>query len=222
MSRFVVVSFAFLGWGFYEISGGQDFAPPERPVEHASKSLPLATPEPAYNPAAATAKFQRSAKLRAASQVHAQHSETTAPARPAANPAQRRAVALAQIASAGATLQESGIAFAGSTTAGGLRLTSIQGGLAAITTDQTQTAGLSGTETVPPEPESYLDIRQIRASRVNMRQGPGTIYPVLTRLLAGDEVLVIEDSGTGWLQLRTQNGNKVGWVAASLVSQKRS
>ena len=55
-----------------------------------------------------------------------------------------------------------------------------------------------------------------------MRQGPGTIYPVMGRLLAGDKVLVIEDSGTGWLHLRTQKGNKIGWVAASLVSKKAS
>lgn len=32
MTRFVFLSFAFIGWAFYEVSGGQDFAPapPER------------------------------------------------------------------------------------------------------------------------------------------------------------------------------------------------
>lgn len=31
MKRFIVLSFAFLAWGFYELSGGADFQPPERP-----------------------------------------------------------------------------------------------------------------------------------------------------------------------------------------------
>lgn len=226
MSRFVVVSFAFLGWGFYEMSGGRDFAPPERPVETASAATPAAAP--VFDAEEATAKFQRSAQLRAASLTANQQANSAGTTRPAANPQLRQAVALAQIASAGAVLQNSGSAFAAGNTTG-LRLTSLEGGLAAITTDAdlgdlAQNVSLTGQDQAEPAPapESYLDIRQIRASRVNMRQGPGTIYPVLTRLLSGDKVIVIEDSGTGWLQLRTENGNKVGWVAASLVSRKRS
>ena len=54
---------------------------------------------------------------------------------------------------------------------------------------------------VQPGLEAVIDRRTIRASRVNMRQGPGTSYPVITRLLGGEEVIVIEDSGTGWLHL---------------------
>ena len=226
MSRFVVVSFAFLGWGFYEMSGGRDFAPPERPVETARAATPAATP--AFDAEEATAKFQRSAQLRAASLTVNHQTEENSATRPTANPQLRQAVALSQIANVGPSLQDSSSAFStGNTT--GLRLTSLEGGLAAITTDAdpgdlAQNVSLAGLDQAEPAPtpESYLDIRQIRASRVNMRQGPGTIYPVLTRLLSGDKVIVIEDSGTGWLQLRTEDGNKVGWVAASLVSRKRS
>ena len=43
MTRFVLLSFAFLGWAFYEVSGGQDFepAPPKRiTVEKAEPEAP--------------------------------------------------------------------------------------------------------------------------------------------------------------------------------------
>ncbi len=225
MSRFVIVSFAVLGWGFYELSGGRDFTAPEPPVEASRQQAQVLT----QPPVSTTIKFQRTAKVRAASLVGTQLIQPDAAPRPAADPKSRQAIALAKIASAGAALQGTGATFAPAADTGTLHLNSIQGGLAAMTTQfgsdgLTHNASLTSAETTAPaaNSESYLDIRQIRASRVNIRQGPGTIYPVMARLLAGDEVLILEDSGTGWLQLRTRTGNKVGWVAASLVSKKRS
>ena len=239
MSRFVIVSFAFLGWGFYEISGGSDFRAPERPPEPLTEITNTVTTQAPL--ASAASSFQRSAKIRAASLVTTPVLQPTAasPSRPAANsrpvadPAHRQAVALDKIASAGTSLQSSSSAFAPSAETGLLQMENIQGGLVGMTNriatgsstgGLVMNTGLTGAEPLQPTapPESYLDIREIRASRVNMRQGPGTIYPVTERLLAGDQVLIMEDSGTGWLQLRTRNGNKVGWVAASLVSKKRS
>jgi uncharacterized protein YgiM (DUF1202 family) len=243
MSRLVIVSFAFLGWGFYEFSGGGDFVAPERPPEPLAEINNTSAALPAS--AIAANPFQRSAKIRAASlvtapvlqQASASRSQAETTSRPAPDPAHRQAVALDKIASAGASLQSSGSAFAPSAETGLLHMDNIQGGLAAMTS-QPATGGNTGSNTgglvlntgltgaEPAQPlipaESYLDIREIRASRVNMRQGPGTLYPVTARLLAGDEVLIMEDSGTGWLQIRTRNGSKVGWVAASLVSKKRS
>ncbi|MEP4035465.1 SH3 domain-containing protein [Pseudophaeobacter sp.] len=239
MSRFVIVSFAFLGWGFYEISGGADFVPPERPQEQQEQQA--AASDTGVNSTAADNKFLRSAKIRAASlvttpvlqQAAVTPAQPAAHSRPAADPERRRAVALQNIAAAGNSLQSSTTAFAPSAETGLLHMDNIEGGLAAMSNRPIEglgsgglvlNAGLSDTAPASAEasPESYLDIREIRASRVNMRQGPGTIYPVIGRLLAGDEVLVVDDSGTGWLQLRTKNDQRVGWVAASLVSKKRS
>ncbi|MEP2716740.1 SH3 domain-containing protein [Pseudophaeobacter sp.] len=233
MSRFVIVSFAFMGWGFYEISGGRDFVAPERPVEIASSTAAL----PAASAGESTDKFRRSAKVRADSLVTPQvlqaatrrplvEARTPSEPRPAADPTHRRTVALAQIASAAGALQTTDTAFGIAAETGTLHLDTLEGGLAAMTTqfaEETLALNANLTEAEPqPSPESYLDIREIRASRVNMRQGPGTIYPVMARLLAGDEVLIMEDNGTGWLHLRTRSGDKIGWVAASLVSKKRS
>lgn len=46
MSRFVFLSFVFIGWGFYELSGGSDFEPRPRITEETT-AVPTATrPKP--------------------------------------------------------------------------------------------------------------------------------------------------------------------------------
>ncbi|TMV02132.1 SH3 domain-containing protein [Ruegeria sediminis] len=82
-------------------------------------------------------------------------------------------------------------------------------------------------ETVEPEapelpavPEPVRDIREVRGTRVNMRDGPGTIYPVIAKLTIGHEVEVLDDPGIGWLRLRVLPEQQVGWIASSLISKK--
>lgn len=211
MSRFVLVSFAFLGWGFYELSGGADFEPPKRPEPVADARLATEPHRQARISAAAVA----------AQPVLTRRSETAAPARPAADPNLRQRVAAEHLVSASAILASTQTAFSPETGAATLQLASLDGGLAAITDAPASLAAEEASTHPSPAPESYLDRRSIRASRVNMRQGPGTNYPVITRLLGGEEVIVIEDSGTGWLHLRAPDKGIVGWIAASLVSKKR-
>ena len=54
MSRFIFLSFAFLGWAFYEVSGGPDFQPrisaAVAATEIPSESLLLAAPLPSHHP----------------------------------------------------------------------------------------------------------------------------------------------------------------------------
>lgn len=208
MSRFVMVSFAFLGWGFYELSGGAEFEPPKRPAAAAET-------ETAVQPAE---RSRLSAASIAAQPVLTQRAQVQRTPRPAADPALRQRVAAGHLASASGVLASTQSAFSGEPAPGGLQLASLDGGLAAITAAPAATAA----ELIPqPAEDSFLDRRSIRASRVNMRQGPGTSYPVITRLLGGEEVIVIEDSGTGWLHLRVPDKGHTGWIAASLVSKKR-
>ncbi|OED48376.1 ligand-binding protein SH3 [Rhodobacteraceae bacterium (ex Bugula neritina AB1)] len=211
MSRFVLVSFAFLGWGFYELSGGADFEPPKRPE-------PVAKAEPA----AETHQLARITSVAAPTQpVLTRRSAAAAPARPAADPNLRQRVAAQHLVSASAVLASTQTAFSSGSEAAPLQLASLDGGLAAITAAPASLA-IEETASLPSAaPETYIDRRSIRASRVNMRQGPGTNYPVIMRLLGGEEVVVIEDSGTGWLHLRAPDKGIVGWIAASLVSKKR-
>jgi len=42
---------------------------------------------------------------------------------------------------------------------------------------------------------------------------------VVNRLILGDEVEVLQDSGDGWVQLRPLNGSPIGWMASFLLSE---
>ncbi|MCB4457478.1 SH3 domain-containing protein [Leisingera sp. McT4-56] len=211
MSRFIFVSFAFLGWGFYELSGGTDFTPPERPEPVAAAEPAAQAPKPARITAASLA----------AQPVLTRRTEAPAPARPAADPNLRQRVAASHLVSASGVLASTQTAFSAAAEPAGLQLASLDGGLAAIAAAPAPLAPETAAAPASPAPETYIDRRSIRASRVNMRQGPGTNYPVIARLLGGEEVIVFEDSGTGWLHLRAPGKGKVGWIAASLVSKKR-
>ncbi|MBT8153410.1 SH3 domain-containing protein [Epibacterium ulvae] len=204
-SRFVVASFLGLGWTFYELSGGADFAPPERP------EIVAETPAAKVDAPAVT--------LASASTAPTSNPKEVVPVadveRPVADPALRRSIAREQLAQIGGALGTD-TAFDGRIPTGGLQLVSLEGGLSAITTQPVAPI----VETVAiPEPQGP-DVRYVRASRVNMRQGPGTNYSVLTRLLANDKVIVLEDNGAGWLRLKVDNSNRVGWIAASLLTKK--
>lgn len=231
MSRFVLVSFAFLGWGFYELSGGADFEPrKERSDALEIAKAALTAPDESRQGSSSSRASEdakaliRNVTFRAATSTQ----EAERPVRPAADPQLRSRVALRQITQARLAIGDSTNVFPAVAAEGApLQLASLEGGLATL---QPASAGAdaqndspepAGTALTEPQPEPEQDIRQIRASRVNMRQGPGTNYPVITRLLGGDEVIVFEDSGTGWLHLRAPGKGKVGWIAASLVSKKR-
>ena len=266
MSRFVLASFAFLGWGFYELSGGADFTPPQRPVAEKSAATDptdspakLATPRNEITVTASSLVTRTSldqrhkalAQARAADQQGlspnlspnpgAQETESeTAAAKggtaassatspretdspPGTTPSVTSRTSAARVISAGLDTGGMQLASLEEGLGGGMQL-----GLQGLGTTQAPLAAATnqppatGTALLAPglteDPET--DRRSIRAARVNMRQGPGTAYPIITRLLAGDEVIVIGDSGTGWLHLRTPDNEHFGWIAASLVSQK--
>ncbi|NSY39750.1 SH3 domain-containing protein [Leisingera sp. ANG59] len=229
MSRFILVSFAFLGWGFYELSGGTDFEPRKERSEalEIAKAAFAAPDESRQGSRSSRASEDAKSLIRNVTfRPAGSTQEADRPVRPAADPQLRSRVALRQITQARLAIGDSANVFPAVSDQGApLQLASLEGGLAAI---QPATAGTEAQNDSPEpagaalaEPQPAQDIRQIRASRVNMRQGPGTNYPVITRLLGGDEVIVFEDNGTGWLHLRAPGKGKVGWIAASLVSKKR-
>ncbi len=207
-TRFVVVSFLGLGLGFYELSGGADFAPPER-AERTVATAAETSPQPAP-PTSERAAQHPLAKPDALARAELPE------ARPLADPRLRDQVALRQLAQAGQAINSTAAAFDGRSATSQLQLVSLEGGLAGITSQV-----ITPTEPVAVQIEAPAqDIRYVRASRVNMRQGPGTNYSVLTRLLADDKVRVLEDSGTGWLRLKVDSTGRIGWIAASLLTKK--
>lgn len=175
MPRYILVSFLFLGWAFYEMSGGAGFEPPERaaaPAPQIAKVTPL----------------ERARQDRAARAV------ATEP-----RPKPLRRLPEIAVASSPERVQK----------------------VAAAAPQEPQPAAAAvpapgPTVVQPPRPQA--DLRRIVASRVNMRTGPGTDHNILATLDRGQSVEVLDSNGLGWLRLRTQPGDRVGWIAERLVS----
>ena len=64
---------------------------------------------------------------------------------------------------------------------------------------------------------AVLDIRAVAGSRVNMRQGPGTNFPVLDTLDGGTQAEVLEINANGWAQIEVLNTGQIGWMSTRLL-----
>jgi uncharacterized protein YgiM (DUF1202 family) len=64
---------------------------------------------------------------------------------------------------------------------------------------------------------SAIDYRVVSGSRVNLRAGPGTDFGIVTRLVRGNEVEILDDTGAGWVKLRALDGNDVGWMSDAFL-----
>ncbi len=79
------------------------------------------------------------------------------------------------------------------------------------------------TSTAAPEPTATATATPLAqpqassASAINVRGGPGTVYPVVGQLQPGQPVDILSRNGDQtWWQVLLSNGNE-GWVAASVV-----
>ena len=194
MTRLIIVTFAALGWCFYLMSGGPDFEPrglrTEQPVQIAT------TPEPAP---------VQIAKPKAEELV-TNVAARTAPAR--VQPEPEATVVTVEPADLSG--------FSGISTFDGqdanFTLASLEDGAVGL---QQVAPSEPVEQAATPEPER--DIREISGTRVNLRDGPGTIYPIIAKVQLGQQVEVLDDSGTGWLRLRVLPVQQIGWISESLV-----
>jgi uncharacterized protein YgiM (DUF1202 family) len=65
---------------------------------------------------------------------------------------------------------------------------------------------------------SAQDVRIVSGDRINVRRGPSTDYEVVGRPARGVEVEVLDDNGDGWIEMRSLDGVKFGWMAEFLIS----
>ncbi|WP_234999046.1 SH3 domain-containing protein [Ruegeria sp. AU67] len=198
MTRLIILTFTALGWCFYVMSGGPDFEPrglrSDQPVRVAS------VPQPAEVAPTRVEELVTSVAVRA----------PTVRAQPQLEPEE-----IVQIVAEPASLQSlSGISVFDDQSAN-ITLASLEDGVAGLR--QTDDAPLPETSEAAAIPEPEKDIREISGTRVNMRDGPGTIYPIVGKAAIGQKVEVLSDSGTGWLRLRVLPAQQVGWISASLV-----
>ncbi|KIC40024.1 ligand-binding protein SH3 [Ruegeria sp. ANG-R] len=189
-----------LGWSFYVMSGGPDFEPrgtrAEQPLRVASVPEPKSAPVPASR----------------AKDLVTNVAARTVPARIEPEPLaiDDAAAVLSQVTtdplSQFSAFDENGVSFT---------LASLEDGAAGLLQVETEIQDDITPTSQVVEPEK--DIREISGTRVNMRDGPGTIYPIIAKATIGQRVEVLSDSGTGWLRLRLFPDQRVGWISASLV-----
>lgn len=189
MWRFILVTFAMLGWAFYELSGGSDYAPLDGSLQAANDSMP----EPQLPPAtvAATAEENRE--------------EAQGVVASAASGASAFEITLAAARETAPDVQPDPKPW--------------EAASSSLFSDPVLPAGVQGLAVPPPEPEPEpaADIRTVSAAAVNMRNGPGTGYSVLAKLSFGDRVEVLNDPGQGWVKLRVEETGRVGWMADFLL-----
>lgn len=88
----------------------------------------------------------------------------------------------------------------------------------AETTDQAAIAAVvAEVAQAPVVTPAVLDLRQVIAERVNMREGPGTDYAVMDRLVQGTQTEVLETDPTGWTRVRVLGSGLSGWVSAEFL-----
>lgn len=198
MTKFILLSFAFMGVVFYELSGGKDFDP---------EALRISRMDPVTE--------QALPKVRVA-----EATQETAPA--PQQPVDTASSAVVTRASFDLNTLDTAEKLAAVQPE--VRATAVQ----PIQEEQTLilpslvTQAKVETEAVVVDntaPVTAADIRAVTGNRVNMRGGPGTNFDVVGKLTRGQEVEILSDPGTGWVKLRPMDGGSVGWMADFLLTE---
>lgn len=196
MVRFMIVTFAFLGWAFYEMSGGTDFDPDRARTDRSDPLKETETADAAVEERETDVEVTRvSLNLTSVDDVLNRRDETTA----------------------GRSQRE-------------LRTVQPDDGAdnVEIIPSLIENAAPEGAEIVDATNDSRVeqtslaataDIRVVNGSRVNVRNGPGTTYGIVGTLVKGDRVEVLDDTGTGWVRMRSENGDAMGWMADFLLTE---
>lgn len=192
MWRFILVTFGFLGWSFYELSDGADFVP-EIAAVSTETNTQIASKTPS-RPAATSAQ-----KINSITNVSV---PTTATSK--AHFVSLRQNQVAPKPSAGTNVT--------------LASVSQTRPSAQLGQDLNKARRLTHPETTAQPKPGLLDIRNVKKNRVNMRSGPGTQYGVAAKLSKGTEVEILSNLGNGWLELRVVETGKIGWMADWLIT----
>lgn len=183
MVKIILITFAFMAFAFYELSGGDDF------VSIADEKRTVLAAERAQEERIlAAAKAERTVTVPAVSQ----------------------ATPSVVVASAVVLLDEPKPETAAAVTLA-LDETKAEDVTASVTADVAQ------AEITEP-PAIAVDLREVTAARVNMRDGPGQNFGVIAKLTNGEQVEILQDPGDGWVKLRVADTGRVGWMADFLLT----
>ncbi|MBS0123829.1 SH3 domain-containing protein [Thetidibacter halocola] len=204
MKTMIGMTFLVLGWAWFELSGGADFEAGDRGVTIVARYQPdarMPASEQEARPAVARAETDLGLTPTAPQpRIRVVEAPVLAPKVSAASP-QAGADKLADVAQIAASLDdaESGV---------------VLGGLGGDMSDFGRPVGV---DAAVRDALGGPDYRVVTGARVNLRDGPGTGFAVVTTLSRGQEVEVVQDTGDGWVELRALEGGFVGWMADSFL-----
>lgn len=200
MARFILITFAFLAFAFYEMSGGADFDAEETrlaridaPAVVEETPLQVATVAPAA-PAIPENVTRVSLNLTSVNDV-------LRPQRNVRTTAARQRVVEPEVTETALSEEEPTLI------------------LPSLILDAAVITPVDFNAPRTQEDVTGRDVRAVSARSVNVRGGPGTDYSVVNRLTRGAEVEVLQDPGNGWVKLRPLDGGTIGWMADYLLSE---
>ncbi|MGB1234331.1 MAG: SH3 domain-containing protein [Planktomarina sp.] len=190
MYKFMFCSFAFLGWVFWEMSGGSEF---EAPVAQTAAAGELTTYDVAQAGTVTRSRLTANDDTAAVPTPQPASLVVEEPTNEPTDPAMTNEQT-ASLSSGVDALTE------------------------AYTPITTSVISVEPAANVPTTEISNPDIRQVSANRVNMRNGPSTSFDVLDQLGRGDRVEVLTSNDDGWVRLRVEATGQVGWMAERLLT----
>lgn len=202
MWRLILVSFAFLGWSFYVLSGGSDYRPNANSIQ-ARAVLDNQRPKPRPLRVNVIELSQDGAFAPDTSVTRTITSLSdlglTAGKRVAVTLASAEAVPTAQVAAV-------------------INVPTVKAAPVAVPETPELDAGAEQVETAQDSLAQSRDIREVAGTKVNMRTGPGTNYGRVGQLTRGTEVIVLRDAGNGWIKLKVLDTGRIGWMADRLLT----
>lgn len=198
MWRFILVTFAFLGWSFYELSGGSDYAPRAMSIQARAKVddvRPVPRPE-RVNVIQVADDGQSTIEDTSVTRLITTINDFDPTAGDKIN------ITLASASGADSDLTETGT-----------NLEKVN-----LLTKEDETPVVPEMEASELEPIEQLDIRRVTGKVVNMRSGPGTSFDRIAKLTKGAEVEVMQAPEDGWINLRVVETGEIGWMADWLVT----
>lgn len=189
MRTFILLTFGFLGFAFYEMSGGSDFEP---------ASARIAEVQPEKTIAVKTAGSALSEEPTAQVNTTTTASITKIDNTPSVT---RVALNLTNVSEAADQATQGETVGAALTEAPQIILPSL------IATTQSNVST-----------DTNDDRRTVSGNRVNVRGGPSTNYGIVSRLTRGEIVEILEDNGDGWVRMKPVDGGESGWMADFLLT----
>lgn len=216
MWRLIVITFAFLGYAFWHLSGGSDYAPRAGSIQYAAK-----VDETRLHQQDALAQARDKAARPGVSVISSSSQPMTANGQPVT------------LASAGTTTapvsdgakRQTLVMNVGNDPLPRAGVTTVSADpdkiarlIAAAEVGMQNPAATTQVQKVKAASDTDRDIRKVRSNRVNLRAGPGTDFDVAGKLGRGDLVEVISDNGDGWVKLRVEESGEIAWMADFLLS----